>query len=115
MLLEGHYGDNNETPTMPATWLAAHHFLTNPAPGSLAKRNTRCYGRPWGFLPNPPHAAHGMRGFGQKPPKSQERMMGGAPPPVPPGSDGLQPGMRGWGSSERPCPLTFTTPDTLCT
>jgi transposase len=27
----GHYGDNNETPTMPATCLAEHHFLANPA------------------------------------------------------------------------------------
>jgi len=40
-----YYGDNNETPTMPATWLAEHHFLANPAARRLARRNTRCYWR----------------------------------------------------------------------
>jgi hypothetical protein len=43
--LLNHYGDNNETPTMPATRLAEHHFLADPATRQLARRNTRCYWR----------------------------------------------------------------------
>jgi hypothetical protein len=40
-----HYGDNNETPTMPATCLADHDFLATPAGRHGARRNTSCYWR----------------------------------------------------------------------
>jgi hypothetical protein len=40
-----HYGDNNETPTMPATCLADHDVLAIPAGRHLARKHTPCYWR----------------------------------------------------------------------
>src|SRR5215471_3862771 len=39
-----HYGDNNETPTIPATWLVQHHFLAHLAARQRAMRSKWCYG-----------------------------------------------------------------------
>ena len=40
-----YYGDNNETPTMPATCLADHDVLAIPAGRHLARKHTPCYWR----------------------------------------------------------------------
>jgi hypothetical protein len=40
-----YYGDNNETPTMPAKCPTDQHFLANPAARRLARKNTQRYWR----------------------------------------------------------------------
>jgi len=40
-----YYGDNNETPTMPAKFLTDQHVLANPASRWLARKHTQRYWR----------------------------------------------------------------------
>jgi hypothetical protein len=40
-----YYGDNNETPTIPAKYLTDQHLLENPVARQLARKPTQRYWR----------------------------------------------------------------------